>query len=88
VERPLIHRTFTEFWDAYESLPLEVQRFADLAFAMLRENPRHPGLQFKKVGRFYSARIGLHYRALAIERNGDFYWFWIGHHNEYDKLLR
>jgi hypothetical protein len=32
-------------------------------------------------------RIGIHYRALAVEENGDIAWFWIGTHAEYDKLL-
>jgi hypothetical protein len=54
---------------------------------LLRDNPRHPGLHFKKVGRFFSARVGVHYRALALERDQVFYWFWIGYHGEYDQLL-
>jgi hypothetical protein len=31
--------------------------------------------------------IGIHYRALARERNGELYWFWIGHHTVYDAIL-
>jgi hypothetical protein len=31
--------------------------------------------------------VGLHYRALAVEHEGDLVWFWIGNHAEYDKLL-
>jgi len=42
----------------------------------------------KKVGQFWSVRIGLHYRALAVEDDGDLAWFWIGSHAEYDQLLR
>jgi hypothetical protein len=44
-------------------------------------------LQFKKVGRFWSVRVGLHYRALAVEHGADLIWFWIGSHADYDKLL-
>jgi hypothetical protein len=87
LERTLTHRTFPEFWEAYQQLPVEVQKLADQAFELLRENARHPSLQFKKVRSYYSARVGLHYRALAIEQDGAYYWFWIGHHGEYDKLL-
>jgi hypothetical protein len=31
--------------------------------------------------------VGLHYRALAVEFEGDIAWFWIGPHADYDKLL-
>jgi hypothetical protein len=41
----------------------------------------------KKVGRFWSARIGLQHRALAVEIDGGFLWFWIGSHADYDGLV-
>jgi len=44
-------------------------------------------LHFKKVGRFWSARVGLHYRALAVEADDILVWFWIGSHSEYDRLI-
>jgi hypothetical protein len=53
----------------------------------LKADARHPSLHFKKVGRNWSVRIGLHYRALAVEEGQDILWFWIGHHGEYDRLL-
>lgn len=42
-------------------------RTAEKAFTLLKENPRHKSLRLKKVGEFWTARVGLHYRALAIE---------------------
>ncbi|MFI5385279.1 MAG: hypothetical protein ACHQ50_04075 [Fimbriimonadales bacterium] len=45
-------------------------------------------MQFKKIGKVHSARIGLHYRALATARNDDYLWFWIGPHAEYDRMVR
>ncbi len=54
---------------------------------MLRQDSRHPSLHFKKVGRFWSVRVGLHYRALAVERGAEVVWFWIGSHSEYENLL-
>jgi hypothetical protein len=54
----------------------------------MKAAPDHPSLRFKKVGAIYSARVGLHYRALARHRGDNFYWFWIGSHAEYDRLLR
>ncbi len=34
-----------------------------------------------------SARVGLHYRALARDRDDGLVWFWIGHHSRYDQLI-
>jgi hypothetical protein len=67
---------------------LEVQQLADKCYALLRQNLRHPSLQLKKIGRFWSVRVGLHYRALAVEHEGNMVWFWIGPHAEYEKLLK
>jgi hypothetical protein len=52
------------------------------------QDPRHPSLHFKRIGRVWSARVGLHHRALAAERNEEIVWIWIGTHAEYDLLLR
>jgi hypothetical protein len=81
------YRTTPRFWRSYESLPEEVRRLADSSFQLLRTDPRHPSIHFKKVGRFWSARVGLHYRALAVEQGEDVVWFWIGSHAEYDQLI-
>jgi hypothetical protein len=83
----LRHRASARFWRAYEGLPREVQEVADAAFALLKRDPRHPSLHFKKVGRFWSARAGAHHRALAVQDDQDLVWFWIGRHDEYDRLI-
>ena len=54
---------------------------------MLVENPAHPSLRFKKVGKLWSARVGRDYRALAVADGEDFTWVWIGAHDQYDRLL-
>ena len=82
------HRATPRFWRCYRALPDEVQRLADSCYELLRANPRHPSLHLKKVARFWSARVGLHYRALAVEDGPDLVWFWIGTHAQYDRLLR
>jgi hypothetical protein len=84
----LTHYATAAFWTRYRSLPQDVQRTADRAFAKLKENPRHPSLRLKKVGRMWSVRVGLRYRALAVESGDDLVWFWIGTHADYDKLTR
>ena len=75
------------FWSSYRALPKDIQELADKSFALLKADSRHPSLQFKKDGRFWSARVGLHYRALAVEVNDGVLWFWIGTHAEYDKIV-
>lgn len=81
------HPTNAAFWSHYERLEPEVRRLADKNFALLKADPQHPSLHFKRVGRLWSARVGLHHRALCVRRDDDFIWFWIGTHAEYDRLL-
>jgi hypothetical protein len=81
------HRASRRFWDCYNALPPEVRRLAEENYALLKSDERHPSLHLKKAGRFWSVRIGLHYRALAVEEGENAVWFWIGHHSEYDRLL-
>ena len=64
-----------------------IQALADKNFALLKTDPQHPSLHFKSVGRFRSVRVGLHYRALAVEAEDGLVWFWIGNHTEYERLL-
>ena len=81
------HRATPRFWGCYQRLLDEVQRLADSGYALLRQDPRHPSLHFKKIGRFWSVHVGLHYRALAIEDGPILAWFWMGTHAEDDRLL-
>jgi hypothetical protein len=41
----------------------------------------------RHTGRFWSARVGGGYRALAMIQGDEAEWFWIGPHDEYDRLL-
>ena len=75
------------FWAHYHALPADIQRLADKNFELLKQNPRHPSLQLKPVGVYWSARVGQHYRAVALRDGDTLHWFWIGHHSEYDTLL-
>ena len=76
-----------KFWKLYEALPLAIQRKADKAYALWENNPAHPSLHFKKVGKFWSARIDDNYRSLAEVRGDSTYWLWIGDHAAYDLLI-
>lgn len=81
------HYASPEFWQRLELLPAPVQALARRNYALLKTNPRHPSLHFKKVGRYCSVRVGRQYRALGVEVPQGVLWFWIGSHAEYDKLL-
>lgn len=81
------HFATPAFWAAYRTLPSEIQSIADKNFALLKENPRHPSLRLKKVGAFWSARVGRGYRAVARDRAEGLVWFWIGPHDQYDRLI-
>jgi hypothetical protein len=81
------HHAIADFWACYQKLPVEIQRLADAKYALLRVDPRHPSLHFKKVGRLWSVRVGIGYRALAIESDDGPIWFWIGPHAEYDRII-
>ena len=77
-----------DFQPLYDVLPRQVQRQADKSFALLKRDPKHPSLHFKRIrGGLWSVRVGRHYRALAIEGEDGFQWFWIGSHADYDAMI-
>jgi len=86
------HRATASFWQEYAALPDEMRRRADRQFALLKANPTHPSLQFKKIGErhgheLWSARVTLSCRALAIRRTDGYLWFWVGDHDTYELLI-
>jgi len=73
------------------ALPYDIRQQAREAYRYFQADPHHPGLQFKKVHTvrpIYAARINLNYRAVGILEDDEITWFWIGPHDEYEKLLR
>ena len=82
-----MHRTTPEFWSRFDSLPEATQRIARRNFEQLKRDPRYPSIRFRKIGEYWSARVGLPYRALAIEDGDDFIWVWIETHAEYDRIV-
>jgi hypothetical protein len=81
------HFASPDFWFHYRHLPQSVQDVADKNFDLLRSDSSHPSLRFKKVGDLWSVRVGLRYRALAMEHPSGLIWFWIGDHAEYETLI-
>jgi hypothetical protein len=79
------------FRETYAELPEEIQKQAQSAYRLFRQDPFHPSLRFKQVHPtlpVFSARVGLHYRAVGIRDGDEIIWFWIGPHADYDKLVK
>jgi hypothetical protein len=86
----MISHTTERFRAAYQALPEVIRRQAREAYQLFRQNPAHPSLRFRQVHParpIYSARINLQYRAVGIRDTDTIIWFWIGSHDEYERLL-
>ncbi|MBL7991045.1 MAG: hypothetical protein JNN25_06375 [Candidatus Kapabacteria bacterium] len=81
------HFTVAEFWEHYQALPNAIKDLADKNYTLLKDNPHHPSLHLKKVGVYWSVRVGRDYRALGMDIPEGILWFWIGTHAEYDKII-
>jgi hypothetical protein len=83
--------TLPSFWEAYRLLGEDSRQSARKAYRLWRENPAHPSLRFKCVHRLagvWSVRITRGYRALGVIDGNTITWFWIGGHDEYQRLLQ
>ena len=83
--------TTSGFRSAFALLPVDVRSQARKAYELFQSNPQHPGLRFKLVHPskpIYSVRISLNCRALGTVSGDVIVWFWIGSHDQYDRLLR
>jgi hypothetical protein len=72
-------------------LPKTIHAQTRSAYRRFRANPHHTGLHFKKVHRtrpVYSARINDDYRVVGMLDGDEIVWFWIGKHEEYERLLK
>lgn len=80
--------TTTDFWSNYAKLPPNIKQQVKKCYQLWKKNSQYPSLHFKKVDKnLWSIRITINYRALAIKKGDDYYWIWIGTHDEYDNLL-
>lgn len=83
-------RTTRRFRAAYQELAPEIRQRADKAYELFKNDPGHPSLRFKKVlssEPIYSVRITRDYRALGLREGDTMIWFWIGSHEDYEKLI-
>lgn len=71
-------------------LPDKIKKRTRQAYSQWQTDPYHPSLAFKQVHStkpIFSVRIGLSYRALGIKEGDTLIWFWIGSHENYNKLI-
>ena len=58
-----------DFLSCYARLPANVREQARRAYRLWRDDPAHPGIQFKQIHgrlRIYSARVGIGWRAVGL----------------------
>ncbi len=83
-------KTTARFRKLFTALPMDAQRQVRAAYQIFKQNPRHGSLRFKRISpsdpSLYSARVGMHYRALAILEGDTVTWIWVGSHEEYNNL--
>ncbi len=88
----MTYRTTSTFWKGYKALPEDIRKLARKNYELLKSNPTHPSLEFKKlIGKriVWAVRVGDHYRSLGREReDSTIVWFWIGTHEEYNQLIK
>lgn len=81
--------TTSDFWRFYAALSPQVKEQAKKAYQLWINDQSHPSLHFKKVGdALWSVRISGSCRALALKKGEDYYWIWIGSHDDYEALLK
>ncbi len=47
------HLASSRFWALYHALQADVRQIADKNFTLLKSDPRHPSLHFKRIGELY-----------------------------------
>jgi hypothetical protein len=81
--------TMPDFWEWYGALPQKVRDTACKTYQLWQANPKRGSLHWKPLAPgLWSVRVGLQYRARARVRGDTAYWFWIGTHNDFDKIIR
>ena len=80
------------YWTQFDDLPDEVRQLAEKNYHLWKENPRHPGLRFKKIHPdlpIFSFRVGMRHRTVGVETDdGKIVWFWVGSFEIFEKFIR
>jgi len=79
--------TTSSFRRQYGKLPRRIRRRARNQFRLWKENPDHPSLRFRRVGKYWSVRVDASHRALGIKKDDEIVWFFIGAHDGYERKI-
>ena len=58
------------------------------AIDLFSDNPRHPSLRLKKVGKLWSIRLACGWRVLMRESAAGYEVLYVVDHDEYERLIR
>ena len=86
----MISRLDPEFLEALRRLDPATRRKVQRAYHLFKDNPRHGSLKFRRVRgtrNHYSARIDDNYRVLGVVEGNVITWYWVGPHDEYDRMI-
>ncbi|NCZ97484.1 hypothetical protein EBZ02_10145 [bacterium] len=86
----MISRRTKAFHRLAVALPKDIRKKARDAYKLWQRDPKHRSLRMKKVdkeGDVWSVRIDRQHRAVGVMEEGAMIWFWIGKHDEYERLL-
>lgn len=85
---------FPSFNKAFDTLPKDIQELATTQFQKWKADPQSVSIKPLDVanGEVVSCQINYRYRALACktkdqENNTTYVWFWVGSHEDYNKLV-
>jgi hypothetical protein len=86
-------RRTLRFRRLYDALPEQVRRDADNVYKRFAADPTYSGLNFERIqgvnAPIFSARVSQQNHVLGrSDGSNTIVWFWIGTHQEYDKLLQ
>lgn len=73
------------FREAFRRLTPDMRERTRRAYQEWRTNPS--ARRFKRVGDDVSVRIDRNYRAMGYVEGDTVHWYWVGKHDEYDRLL-
>ncbi|MEA2017378.1 MAG: hypothetical protein U9N59_02925 [Campylobacterota bacterium] len=75
----------------YKNIPKDIKELSKKQYKLFKENPYHSSLHFKRVHSskaIFSARINLNFRTLGVLHENTIIWFWIGSHDEYERIIK
>ena len=86
----MISRLDPEFLEALRRLDSATRRKVQRAYQLFKDNPRHGSLKFRRVRgtrNHYSARVDDYYRVLGLVEGNIITWYWVGPHDEYERMI-